>query len=148
MDLNSPFFNRIRIKPACDEPRATGEPRCERAGCAEPGTFRAPKGRAQEGQYWRFCKDHVREYNQSYNYFAGMSDDAVMAYQKDATIGHRPTWSMGVNAASQRDGGRLRLHRPVGRVALGRLRTSAACARAAGSEAARPRAEGLGDARA
>lgn len=105
MDLNSPFFDRIRIKPACDEPRAKSEPGCERPGCSEPGQFRAPKGRAQEGQYWRFCKDHVREYNQSYNYFAGMSDDAVMAYQKDAAIGHRPTWSMGVNAARARGTG-------------------------------------------
>jgi len=102
MDLNSPFFDRIRIKPACDEPRPKSEPGCERPGCAEPGMFRAPKGRAHEGQYWRFCKDHVKEYNQSYNYFAGMSDDAVMAFQKDAAIGHRPTWSMGVNAAQAR----------------------------------------------
>jgi hypothetical protein len=41
----------------------------------------------------------VREYNHSYNYFAGMSDDAVSAFQKDAVIGHRPTWAMGANAA-------------------------------------------------
>jgi hypothetical protein len=96
MDLNSRLFDRIRIKPTCEEPRPT-EPVCERVGCAEPGQFRAPKGRNAEGQYWRFCKDHVVEYNKSYNYFAGMTDDAVMAYQKDAAIGHRPTWSMGVN---------------------------------------------------
>lgn len=101
MDLNSPLFDRIRIKPQCDAPRAAADGVCEREGCAEPGTFRAPKGRNAEGQYWRFCKDHVAEYNKSYNYFAGMSDAAVMAYQKDASIGHRPTWSMGVNAAGR-----------------------------------------------
>jgi hypothetical protein len=37
----------------------------------------------------------VREYNHSYNYFAGMSEDAVAKYQKDAVTGHRPTWKMG-----------------------------------------------------
>ena len=37
----------------------------------------------------------MREYNQSYNFFAGMNDDAVLAYQKDALTGHRPTWKMG-----------------------------------------------------
>jgi DnaJ-class molecular chaperone len=37
----------------------------------------------------------VRQYNQSYNFFAGMNDAAVMAYQKDAITGHRPTWKMG-----------------------------------------------------
>ena len=31
-----------------------------------------------------------------------MPDDDVLAYQKAATIGHRPTWTMGVNPASQR----------------------------------------------
>jgi hypothetical protein len=98
MDLNSPLFDRIRIKPACDEPREGPEgPLCEREGCGRPGEHRAPKGRGREGQYWRFCIDHVREYNANYNYFAGMSDDAVVAYQKDAVIGHRPTWAMGVN---------------------------------------------------
>jgi hypothetical protein len=101
MDLNSPLFDRIRIRPSCDEPRATQEPACERPGCAAAGPFRAPKGRSQEGKYWRFCLDHVREYNQSYNYFAGMTDAAVAAYQKDAVVGHRPTWTMGANAAGR-----------------------------------------------
>jgi hypothetical protein len=102
MDLNSRLFDRIRIRPSCDEPRAAQEPACDKVGCGEPGAFRAPKGRGREGQYWRFCLGHVREYNASYNYFAGMSDDAVAAYQKDAVIGHRPTWAMGVNGAARK----------------------------------------------
>ncbi|ACL61499.1 J domain-containing protein [Methylobacterium nodulans] len=100
MDLNSPLFDRIRIKPTCDDAAAEG-PVCERPGCTQPGLHRAPKGRRQEGQYWRFCMEHVREYNASYNYFAGMNDAAVQAFQKDAVIGHRPTWSMGVNRAGR-----------------------------------------------
>lgn len=103
MNLTSPLFDRIRIRPACDEPRPKAEAACEKNGCALHGEFRAPKGRGREGQYWRFCLGHVREYNASYNYFAGMSDDAVAAYQKDAVVGHRPTWAMGVNAATARD---------------------------------------------
>lgn len=102
MDLNSRLFDRIRIKPSCDEPRRSDIPACARAGCREPGVHRAPKGRGAEGEYFRFCVDHVREYNKSYNYFAGMTDDAVAAYQKDDLVGHRPTWSMGVNAAGAR----------------------------------------------
>jgi hypothetical protein len=98
MDLKSPLFDRIRIKPrkaeeAKDDSRA---PTCEFPGCKEPGQYRAPKGRGAEGQYYRFCLQHVREYNTKYNYFNGMSDDAVAAFQKDAVVGHRPTWSMGV----------------------------------------------------
>jgi hypothetical protein len=101
MDLNSRLFDSIRIKPSCDEPKAAAEAVCESPGCSNPGLYRAPKGRKAEGQYWRFCIDHVRAYNASYNYFDGMNDAAVQAYQKDAIIGHRPTWAMGVNRTGQ-----------------------------------------------
>jgi hypothetical protein len=70
--------------------------RCDAPDCEAPGEFRAPMGRLREGQYFCFCLAHVREYNNSYNYFNGMSDEAVARYLKDAAVGHRPTWSMGV----------------------------------------------------
>jgi curved DNA-binding protein CbpA len=100
MNFDSKLFDRIRIKPRSETQqqavRDTAPP-CEWPGCAGAGTHRAPKGRMQEREYWRFCIDHVREYNQSYNYFSGMSDDAVARFQKDALTGHRPTWKMGAN---------------------------------------------------
>ena len=108
MDLNSPLFDRIRIKPDRDEPAREAGPGCERTGCAAPGLHRAPKGRGQEGQYWCFCLDHVREYNKGYNYFAGMPDEAVMDYQKDASpsgIGRRGTWVSTRASAAASDGG-------------------------------------------
>jgi hypothetical protein len=40
----------------------------------------------------------VRQFNASYNYFDGMSNAEVEAYQKDSVIGHRPTWKAGANA--------------------------------------------------
>jgi hypothetical protein len=106
MKFDSPLFDRIRVKPAQDRRASTQGPRCEWAGCSEQGTHRAPKGRNREKEYWRFCLHHVREYNQSYNFFAGMSDDAVMAYQKDALTGHRPTWKMGTGKAGTSADGR------------------------------------------
>ncbi|MFK8249959.1 J domain-containing protein [Ancylobacter terrae] len=99
MKLDSPFFDRIRVKPDKDRRLKAECPGCEWPGCDQPATHRAPKGRQREGEFWRYCFDHVRAYNQSYNYFAGMADDAVMAYQKDALTGHRPTWKMGANSA-------------------------------------------------
>ena len=96
MDLNSPLFDRIRIKPkAAEDTTSTEAPSCEHPGCTGQGLHRAPKGRGQEGKYWRFCIDHVRAYNASYNYFKDMPEEAVAAYQKDSIIGHRPTWSNG-----------------------------------------------------
>jgi hypothetical protein len=102
MQFDSPLFDRIRVRPRAEEAQAPGAPMCQHAGCGQAGEFRAPKGRGQEGRFWHFCLDHVRAYNQTYNYFAGMAEDDVLAYQKAATTGHRPTWTMGVNPTAQR----------------------------------------------
>jgi len=48
----------------------------------------------------------VREYNKSYNYFSGLPDEEVVKHQKDDTIGHRPTWFIGVNSWSRSRGAR------------------------------------------
>jgi hypothetical protein len=104
MKFDSPLFDRIRVKRDRREPSTQTVQGCEWAGCDRPGTHRAPKGRGREGEYWRYCLDHVRAYNSNYNYFAGLPDDAVASYQKDAITGHRPTWRMGMNA-SRRAGG-------------------------------------------
>jgi hypothetical protein len=98
MKLDSKFFDRLRVKPDRNRLLRESCPACEWQGCKEPGLYPAPKGRGQEGKYHRFCLDHVREYNKSYNYFAGLPDEAVIKHQKDDTIGHRPTWSLGVNS--------------------------------------------------
>jgi hypothetical protein len=97
MKFDSPLFDRIRVKPAEDRRPQVGEPACDWPDCHEDATHRAPKGRLREGEYWRFCLGHVREYNHSYNFFAGMSEDAISRYQKEAITGHRPTWKIGVN---------------------------------------------------
>jgi hypothetical protein len=95
MSSNSPLFDRIRVKPDLDRRRNAELPACQWPDCVAPATHRAPKGRLRDNEYWRFCLEHVREYNNSYNFFAGMSDDAIAKYQKDAVTGHRPTWKMG-----------------------------------------------------
>lgn len=103
MNLNSHLFDRVRASQGRGKARpaaATAAPSCDHLGCGQAGEFRAPMGREREGQYFCFCLDHVREYNAKYDYFNGMSDDAVARYQKDALIGHRPTWNMGVNRAA------------------------------------------------
>ena len=102
MKIDSPLFDSIRVKPGKDRRVKTDGPACQWAGCKEKATHRAPKGPNVENDHWRYCLKHVREYNQSYNFFSGMSDDAVLAYQKDALTGHRPTWKMGTGKRKQR----------------------------------------------
>jgi len=101
MKLDSKFFDRLRVKPDKNRQRHDTGPKCEWAGCDEPGPHPAPKGRRQEGQYHRFCLDHVREYNKGYNYFSGLPDEDVVEHQKSAATGHRPTWFVGVNSAAR-----------------------------------------------
>ena len=98
MKLDSKFFDRLRVKP--DENRLLRDacPKCEWEGCNEPGLYPAPKGRGLEGQYYRYCLDHVRAYNKGYNYFAGVPDDDVVQQQKRDAVGDRPTWFVGVNS--------------------------------------------------
>ncbi|HRO00177.1 J domain-containing protein [Nitrobacter sp.] len=100
----SKFFDSIRIKPraGAKQPRMREREEvlaCEWPDCQSRGSHRAPKGRGNEGGYFHFCLDHVRAYNQSYNFFQGMNAEAVARYQKDALTGHRPTWKMGANGA-------------------------------------------------
>jgi hypothetical protein len=95
MSTNSPLFDRIRVKPDQDRRRNAELPACQWPNCEGRATHRAPKGRLRASEYWQFCLDHVREYNNAYNFFAGMSDDAIAKYQKDDLTGHRPTWKMG-----------------------------------------------------
>lgn len=97
MKLDSSIFDSIRVKPEEDRRVKGNDPQCQWEGCQNAGTHKAPMGRGHEGQFFLFCIDHVREYNKSYNYFSGMTDDAIARYQKDALTGHRPTWQMGVN---------------------------------------------------
>jgi DnaJ-like protein len=105
---SSKFFDSIRIKPrksAARQPQVREEVvPCQWPDCKNKGTHRAPKGRENAREYWQFCLDHVREYNQSYNFFSGMNAEAVARYQKDALTGHRPTWKMGANTSKRGTG--------------------------------------------
>jgi hypothetical protein len=103
MKFDSPLFDSIKVKPSKDRRAKTSGPNCEWAGCKEKATHKAPKGRGLEKDYWNYCIGHVRQYNANYNYFVGMKDDEVLAYQKDALTGHRPTWKMGTQKRGKPD---------------------------------------------
>ena len=95
----SKYFDKIRIRPQAqgDAQARKAEPVCQWDGCEAPGTHRAPVGRMREGEYFKFCFDHVREYNKGFNYFSGVADSEIARFQKEALTGHRPTWKLGVN---------------------------------------------------
>ncbi len=108
MKLDSKYFDMIRIQSRRAGPRneapEPGTMACQWKGCTAPARHRAPMGRGRDGEHYWFCREHVRQYNASYNYFDGMSDREVEDFRKDAVYGHRPTWKIAENAQS--DGGR------------------------------------------
>ncbi len=97
MTSYSKYFEKIRVRPDPMREARTDAPACQWDGCKEPGVHRAPVGRQREGEYFRFCFDHVREYNKSFNYFSGVSASEIARFQKEAITGHRPTWTIASN---------------------------------------------------
>jgi hypothetical protein len=91
-------MRRVIPPPLEPEPAPRG---CDYPACAAPGHHRAPRSRdSHAGHYW-FCLDHVRDYNASWDFFEGMSQHDIEAYQQSATTWHRPTWRMNTNGVKQ-----------------------------------------------
>lgn len=75
---------------------------CDHPGCKESGTFRAPKSREKLNDYYWFCLDHVRDYNRTWDYYAGMGADEIEKSVRSSIVGDRPTWKLGQRSASGR----------------------------------------------
>ena len=68
---------------------------CDQPGCTAEGLYRAPKSRDRLTDYYVFCLDHVRDYNSTWDYYRGMSQDEIEAHIRNDTVWQRPTWPLG-----------------------------------------------------
>lgn len=118
-------FVDVRVKPPGGRRgRGTQARVCEHKGCDDPGLCKAPKPFAAretpvpgqktppEDHYW-FCKRHAAEYNKAYDFFDGMTEAEIAAFQSSAHYGHQKTWRLGAGpvsgkAASSARSGRYR----------------------------------------
>ncbi len=75
--------------------------RCDWPGCLCAGDYRAPRSRDRLRDFYHFCLEHVRAYNRAWDFFAGMSQTEIEAYQREDVTWHRPTWPMGNGRASR-----------------------------------------------
>jgi len=73
---------------------------CDMPGCDGHGEFRAPKSRTLLNDYYWFCLDHVRAYNASWDYYAGMKPEQIEAEIRNSTTWDRPTWPLGNRGAT------------------------------------------------
>lgn len=111
MKLNSKYFDMIRIH----RPQAmVGEQhvQCAWPACDEHASFPAPIMPGSKDRRF-FCKAHIVEHNQNYNFFEGMSDNEAEAYRRGATTGHRPTWSLGARRARGEQAFDWQFHDPL-----------------------------------
>ena len=79
--------------------RSEPDPRrrvCEWPECHSEGEFRAPRSRTDLRNFRWFCLDHVRVYNQSWDYFAGLDPKEIEKVLKRDTVWDRPTWPLGI----------------------------------------------------
>ena len=96
------FGYDIRIHPELSKRAETAVRACAITGCRDAAELKVPKDRRNlEDRHW-LCREHLREHNQRWNFFAGMSDEEIASYCLDALTGHRPTWPLGKRSAGVR----------------------------------------------
>ena len=66
---------------------------CDWNNCSEEGLFKAPKERDNSKDYRLLCLNHVKEFNKSWNYFTGMSDEQIIDFLRSDMTWHKPTQS-------------------------------------------------------
>lgn len=68
---------------------------CDFPGCCEAGLFRAPKSREALRDYYWFCIEHVREYNENWDFLKGLSPEEIEEIIRNDTVWERPSWPLG-----------------------------------------------------
>ncbi|WP_374283801.1 J domain-containing protein [Novosphingobium sp.] len=82
---------------------------CDRHGCTEPGTCPAPKS-PNSPDRWMFCQRHAAEYNQGWDYFAGLDAEEAAEREKAERQSHEGFqesahygWAMSGDGSRSRD---------------------------------------------
>lgn len=82
-------------RPRFDKSLPPSGPPCDAPGCEAVGEFRAPRDRSRLRDYYHFCLEHVRAYNQAWDYYKGMTAAEIENNLRDDSGWQRPTWPLG-----------------------------------------------------
>ena len=66
---------------------------CDHKNCKEIAKYKAPIEKDNSKKFKWLCLDHVREFNKSWDYFKGMSDQKIRQFLKSDMIWHKETQS-------------------------------------------------------
>jgi len=68
---------------------------CEWNNCKEVGKFKAPTEKDNIRNCQWLCKEHIKLFNKSWNYFEGMTQREIEHFLKSDLTWHRPTQKFG-----------------------------------------------------
>ena len=66
---------------------------CDHKSCKKIGSYKAPIEKDNSKKFKWLCLDHIKEFNRSWDYFKGMSDQEVCEFLKSDMTWHKPTQS-------------------------------------------------------
>ena len=68
---------------------------CDWKNCSKVGDYKAPIEKDNSRMYRWLCLDHIKEFNKSWDYFNGMTEDQIFKFIKSDMTWHKPTQSFG-----------------------------------------------------
>ena len=68
---------------------------CEWKNCKEVGKYKAPAEKDNSKNFKWLCKNHIKLFNTTWNYFEGMSQNEIENFLKSDLTWHRPTQKFG-----------------------------------------------------
>ncbi|UWQ80457.1 J domain-containing protein [Leisingera sp. S132] len=95
MSVRSAKKKNPRGRRAATGASETSQRVCDKDGCEEAGKFRAPKAPDVLDDYYWFCQEHVREYNNQWNFFEGTTEAELNAQRSKDKVWERETKPMG-----------------------------------------------------
>ena len=68
---------------------------CEFLDCKEEGVYPAPRSREDITNYKYYCIEHIRDFNKSWNFFEGLTEEQFENEIRKSTTWDRPSWKFG-----------------------------------------------------
>ena len=70
---------------------------CAFLNCKEEGIYPAPRSRKDINSYRYYCIEHIRDFNKSWNFFEGLTEEEFENEIRKSTTWDRPSWKFGTS---------------------------------------------------
>jgi len=103
---------RARARRGMSGASETSTQICQHPDCKEPGLYRAPLNPDNLDEFRWFCLNHIRQFNQKWNFFENHSEEELQKQFAADRVWERPTEPLGKQTAEQRAWARLGINDP------------------------------------